>query len=529
MRAMRELAQVHSSLPGERPVSLDEAIELSGRPVTRRQLLKGAGVAGAAAVVAGPALAALGRPARRSPHEPRVVIVGAGLAGLSCAFKLHINGVAADLYESRERVGGRCWTSRAFAYGQVAEHGGEFIDTRHVQLRRLVSTLGLKLDDLWAAYDELEETTGLLVLDGERQDRKEVFADIDLVVRRLARDAKRIGPYRWGQAGPEAKAFDRMTMREWMDANVPGGSSSLLGRALDVGLTGFWGIDPEDTSAITLIDTYITSYPGGPADERYHVHGGNDQVPTLLADMLPAGSLHLEAPLLAMWERVDGSYALRFGGSAETVVADQVVLCLPFTALRDADLQGAGLDAKRLKSIRELGMGTNSKVLLQFRERLHSFQDWSGTFNTDAPKTDGWDSSIGQSGRGGLLTIYSGGKTGAGYPVDEAHAIAPTQVVDQALGFLDAWLPGIGAAFNGRSWLDSWIDDPWVKGSYAAFLPGQWTSLFGYLGRSGRNVHFAGEHTSTYSQGYLNGGVETGLRAAREILHAAGRSTLTIA
>ena len=523
MRAMRELAEVHASLTSDRAVSLDEAIEQDRRLVTRRQLLKGAGIMGTAAAVAGPSLAALARPPRRSAHDPRIVIVGAGLAGLSCAYKLHTNGVRADLYESRDRVGGRCWTARSFAYGQVAEHGGEFVDTRHVQLRRLISTLGLKLDDLWAGYEELGETTGLLVLDGERQDREEVFADIDVVIRRLARDAKAIGPYRWGQAGPEAKAFDRMTMREWMDANIPGGSSSLLGRALDVGLTGFWGIDPEDTSAITLIDTYITPYPGGPADERFHVRGGNDQVPNGLAELLPAGTLHMETPLAAMWERVDGSYALRFGDSSKIVVADHVVLCLPFTTLRDVDLDGAGFDAKRLKAIREQGMGTNAKVLLQFGDRLHSFQDWSGSFNTDQPKSDSWDSSIGQNGRGGLLTIYTGGKTGAGYPVSEPHAGAPEGVVDQALTFLDTWLPGMRASFNGRSWLDSWVDDPWVKGSYAAFLPGQWTSLFGYTGRAEGNVHFAGEHTSTYSQGYLNGGVETGLRAAREVLHATGR------
>ena len=160
---------------------------------------------GTAAAFAGPSLAALAPPARRSAHDPRVVIVGAGLAGLSCAYKLHTNGVRADLYESRDRVGGRCWTARSFAYGQFAEHGGEFVDTRHSQLRRLISTLGLQLDDLWPAYDEMGETTGLMVLDGERQDRQEVFADIDLVVRRLARDAKTIGPYRWGQAGPRRR------------------------------------------------------------------------------------------------------------------------------------------------------------------------------------------------------------------------------------------------------------------------------------------------------------------------------------
>ena len=286
MRAMRELAEVHASLPDDRALSIDEAIELRNRQISRRRLLQGAGVLGAAAVVAVPPLAALARPRRHGAHDPRVVVVGAGLAGISCAYKLQQHGIRADLYEARDRVGGRCWTARTFDDGQVAEHGGEFVDTRHTQLRRLIAALDLHLDDLWPAYEEEGDVESLLVLDGALRDRHDVREHFDVVIRRLVRDAKKVGPYRWGQAGPAAKAFDRMTMREWMDANVPGGSTSLLGRSIDVGLTGFWGIDPEDTSAITLLDTYITSYPGGPADERYHVRGGNDQVPTMLADLL---------------------------------------------------------------------------------------------------------------------------------------------------------------------------------------------------------------------------------------------------
>ncbi len=522
MRAMRELAALHASLPEDRPLSLDEAIDLHRGLVTRRQVLKGAGVLGAAAAIAGPPLAALARPRRRSANDPRVVIVGAGLAGVSCAYKLQLNGIRADLYESRDRVGGRCWSARNFTGGQVAEHGGEFVDTRHRELRRLVAALGLHLDDLSPAYAVEHDAHELLVLDGAVQDREVVREHFDVVIRRLGRDAKKVGPYRWGEAGPVAKAFDRMTMREWMDQNVPGGSTSLLGKTMDTGLTGLWGIDPEDTSAITLIDTFITPYPGGYADERYHIRGGNDQVPNMLADLLPPGAMHLEAPLIAMTKHDDGSYTLRFGDSSVDVVADHVVLCLPFTTLRDVDLAGAGFDAKRLKAIRELGMGTNAKVLLQFQDRFPTF-GWNGLSETDAPKSDSWDSALAEPGPGGLLTIYTGGKTGAGYPTDNAHAPAPQGVVDSALAFLDTYLPGVRASFNGNAWLDSWVDDPWVKGSYAAFLPGQWTSFFGYMGRPAGNVHFAGEHTSTYSQGYLNGGVETGLRAAREVLQAAGR------
>ena len=81
-------------------------------------------------------------------------------------------------------------------------------------------------------------------------------------------------------------------------------------------------------------------------------------------------------------------------------------------------------------------------------------------------------------------------------------------------------MPGITDAWNGLSWLDSWVDDPWVHGSYAGFLPGQYTSYWGYLGRREGGIHFAGEHTSTFAQGYLEGGVESGDRAAREVLKA---------
>lgn len=83
-------------------------------------------------------------------------------------------------------------------------------------------------------------------------------------------------------------------------------------------------------------------------------------------------------------------------------------------------------------------------------------------------------------------------------------------------------MPGVTQASNGRSWLDSWVDDPWVGGSYAAFMPGQMTRFFGAMSRPQGPVHLAGEQTSTYSQGFLNGGVESGSRAAAEVLEALG-------
>ena len=122
------------------------AAESHAAGLTRRQLL-----AGGAGLVAAAALSRV--PSARAAGNPRIAIIGAGLAGLSCAYDLKGAGYTAQVYEGSDRVGGRCWSYRAgaFADGQVAEHGGELIDQNHTQIRQLAQRLGLSLDNLLAA------------------------------------------------------------------------------------------------------------------------------------------------------------------------------------------------------------------------------------------------------------------------------------------------------------------------------------------------------------------------------------------
>jgi monoamine oxidase len=121
--------------------------EDGGRRIDRRRLLRDAGALAVSA-------SALGRltPTARAATAPKIVVVGAGLAGLTCAYRLRQAGYFAELHEASDRVGGRCWTIRdAFQQGQIAEHGGELIDTGHHELRRLAGELKLDLVDLVAA------------------------------------------------------------------------------------------------------------------------------------------------------------------------------------------------------------------------------------------------------------------------------------------------------------------------------------------------------------------------------------------
>lgn len=359
-------------------------------------------------------------------------------------------------------------------------------------------------------------------LDGALRDPGDIFADFGVFIERLRAEYRRVGRYDWNKAGPEAYAFDRVTMTEWFDDNLPGGAGSLLGLALGVFMQSFFGLNPEDMSAINLFEAFVAPYPG--ADERYRVAGGNDRLAAALVEAIPDGTIRTGHALEATWSRDDGRAGLRFTGVASDVVADRVVLALPFTALRETDITGLTLSGRKRRAIETLAMGTNAKLNLQLKTSLSDL-DWSGGFPSDEPHYVTWDSTYGQTDpapRTPVITIYNGGDAGAGYPTDQAHGTAPAGIVATTLANLGRGVSGIEAAYAGRAHLGSWVDDPWVHGSYAGFGPGQYTDFWGFLGRREGRVHFAGEHTSTHSQGYLNGGVESGERAAREVKDALG-------
>ena len=427
--------------------------------------------------------------ARPTPHDPRVVVVGAGLAGLTA--------------------------------------------TRHVHLLGLVDELGLQLDDLREAY--IPGSIWPNWVEGEVVLGKDLREQLDPIVTAVEAEARKIGviapgqgpsiaAISYGTATPQAAELDALSMAEWLDANVPGVVGSSLGSYLDESMSGWYGLEMDQLSACTWMDYFVLPWPD--ADERWHVQGGNDQAPALLAEGLPPDALRLQAPLEAMRSRSDGSYELRFGGVDLPVAADFVILALPFTTLRLVDLDDAGFGPERTAAILGLGMGMDVKLLLQYDRRPAEFQVagrvWSGGMEHTDPHFETWESSAAQPGASGLITVYAGGRTGASWTAEEPHAAASESFAAEYVGHIEDVVPGTASSFNGRAWLDLWTRDPWTNGSYAAFLPGQYTRLWGYTGRAEGRVHFAGEHTSTHSQGYLNGGVESGQRAAIEVMRELG-------
>ena len=497
--------------------SIEDAIaeigESPGR-TTRRGFVARAGLAGLG-------LTAFGRlaPVARGASAPRVVVVGAGLAGLTAAHRLRQAGIAATVYEASSRLGGRCWTGRGlFAEGQVVEHGGELIDNGHLATKHLVQELGLDLENLVQGEAAGTEPKGYF--DGAEYSHTQMSDDLKAIWQQLHKDLGAASyPTTYSSSTPRGRELDRLSIADWIRLYVPGGLGSKLGQLLDVAYNIEYGAESSDQSSLNLL--YLLGYVGpgqfrlfGKSNEKFHVRGGNDQIVDRLAAGL-AGQIETGRELVAIRRTSGGSYALTFraGSGTTTVTADHVVLALPFSILRTSvDWSQAGFGAVKATAIRELGMGTNSKLHVQFADRHWRGLGSNGETYSDRGYQSTWEVTRAQPGAAGILVDYTGGTIGASFGQG-----TPKSRAEQFLQQLEPVLPGISEQWNGRATIDYWKGYEWTHGSYSYWKVGQYTRFGGVEGERSGNCHFAGEHTSIDSQGYLNGAVETGERAASAI------------
>ncbi len=503
--------------------TLQRALAEAGeRRRTRREVLQGA----AAAVAVGTAWSALGCGSSNPPeHEEPIVVVGGGLAGLVCAHRLKQAGHRALVHEAADRLGGRVWTIRGFfADGQIAEHGGELIDSDHVSMRRLVGELGLSLVNVMAA--EKPGTGDVFHFNGARYPVRQAVADFQPVYPILKRDLAEAGyPTLHNHHKPRGVELDHISIAEWLERNVPGGLQSNLGRLLDVAYNTEFGADVGDQTSLNLV--YLLGYSGGgrlrlfgASNERFRVQGGNDQVVQRLAQELDGQITH-NSELVSIKRQGDGSYLLTFDGDGGTkaVKTSRVVLALPFAVMRESvDYSDAGFDPTKTMAIEQQGMGTNSKLNVQFTSRGWLSDDANGSTYSDTGYQSTWEASRGQQGRAGILVDYTGGTVGK-----EFGGATATERANRFVEQLRPVLPAV-SDFNGRAVLDYWTGRPLTRGSYSYYRVGQMTAFAGVEGKPSGGCHFAGEQTSYTFQGYMEGAVKSGERAASEIITALGGS-----
>ena len=482
--------------------------------LARRRLLRHGAALALAAATPGAWAASLARPVR----PVRTIVVGGGLAGLAATDALVHAGIDARLFEAAPRVGGRCWSERRAFGAQVAERGGEFIDTGHATVRALADELGLVLDDVLAA--QAPDTAPLWWLDDAPYTLAEATRDLAALLPALDADVAALGEtlptYR--AATPAQRALDAMSAARWIDTRVPGGRTSRLGRLLANAYTEELGGDPEEISAVSVVALLQATprdalSPYAESDQRFHVRGGNDAIAQALAARIP-DRIATGTRLTAIAHEADGRYRLTFARDSAVQVerADRVVLALPFTLLRECDLARAAFRPRKLAAIRTLGMGRNTKLQLQFTGRHWRDARQSGETRIEGPYLTSWEVTRAQDGAGGVLNFFSGGR--AAVRAGDGDVDSAARAV---LDALERMLPGSTERFTGVAIRNAWDRHPWSRGSYALLRPGQYAAFHGIEWEPEGGVFFAGEHTSDAAAGYLEGAVESGLRAAAEV------------
>jgi len=501
-------------------------------PIARRHFLKLAGIAAAA-------FAARPRRAQGAQPQPRIAIVGGGLAGLRCAHKLSERGLFSTVYDA-QTPGGCCETNRGyFRNNQIAEMHGEFISSEHTAVKDLGAGFSLELDDLWAYPTHTEDTyffNGAIYTQSQlNADWKSFGYDV------FHRAVQQVPAPQSRDAHSElAATWDGQDVRTWLTDHLPGGVDTNFGHMCLEATIGNFGGAPEDTSALNTIFMlgYNTSgnnrqyqppsypYVSG-TDERWHFTGGNDQMVSGMIDELPVGSIQTGMALVALKDNGNSTYTLTFkrGASTIQVVANHVVLALPFKTLRNVDLKRARLSALKMTAINELGMGTSGKVIFQFNGHPWVKSGFDGNCLADSPTNWLWEMNYQPDNNNaptGILVQYPGAGTTPDYVkkyrVTQDEGVPPAKMVNDILGSIEPIFPGCKAAYNGGlAWYHFGLNDPWLQGGYSYWRVGQITGFSGYERVPEGNIHFAGEHTSQDFQGYMEGALRSGERCALEI------------
>jgi monoamine oxidase len=512
-RRLRRALRVADQLERQN-IPTDEALERAAEDWSRRRFLGTSAAAVAAASFGFPRIV-------RAQDDPqlRVVILGGGTAGLTCAYRLQQAGVRSTIYEASPRIGGRMYSlQNFFPDNQTAELGGELIDTDHFAIRNLAQELGVDLIDL--AY--LDGSTGHDYYIDSRLYRAdadwiEAFRPIAEAIRADIGAEDENCEVRWDHATPDGKRLDNMSVAEWLAQKKFSGP---IVKVIEAAYVGEYGLQLDEQSALNLVCAVGTEEGTfgifGESNERFRARGGNAMIPIRLAQEIRK-PVETGTVVEAIRNKGTGfEITVRRGGSTAAIPADVVITTIPLTVMRKLDLKGLDLTPAQRGTIENLGYGTNSKMMVGLNARPWMSLNVSAYTFTDLPFQCCWDTSRGQDGQHAILTNFTGGRQGL--------VIGEGALADRAKEFVaqaDKVFPGTAAAYTGKAVRQIWPKYEWTLGSYTCYRPGQYQRYNGALEEPQGRLIFAGEHTME-ENGFMNAAVESGERAAKQVLAALG-------
>ncbi len=436
----------------------------------------------------------------------RVVVVGAGLAGLTAAEQLVAGGVEVVVLEARQRVGGRTHGIEV-APGEWVDAGAAYLGERHTELGDLLARLGLK-----TAPTEMEGDSRFMFGSGgsTRHGRfpplnAVALGDMFELLDELVREVDPHAPW----LTPGAERLDQLTAAEWAEQRLSHEDARLF---FPLFLGEMMAADPADVSMLHVAFylrsgggiSYLNDFEGGAQDSR--VDGGAHRICELLAERLPAGTVRLGEPVVAVH---DDAHVVTVHTERAAYDADAVVVAVPPRLAHALELV-PGVPQPRATS--RTGRGCAVKVHLVYPEpawRRDGLSGWS--VNAEGPLLSTVDDSP-QYGTVGVLTGFVTGAAAHAYATLARDEQVETATLQAAQVFPD--LPPPIAVH-----VTDWLGEEWSRGCYAAlFGPGDWTRLGPHLTQPHGRIHWAGTETSTEFFGLMEGAVRSGRRASADIL-----------
>jgi monoamine oxidase len=473
-----------------------------------------AGVGAGAGGLLGPGTASAAVAPTAARRTADVVVVGAGLAGLTAARELAASGHAVVVLEARDRVGGRT-LDHDLGDGRVVEKGGQFIGPTQDHVARLAQNLGVGTFATHIEGENVYYADGVRrTYTGDLPPDPLALPDALVTIERINRMAREV-PIDAPWSAPQAPEWDGQTMEGWLRDNnaLPRTrelvdllfNSLLGGQARDASLlfTLFYvaGFGNETTPG--TIDRGIATRNG--AQERRFV-GGSQQLSRLMAEQLD-GPVVLGAPVRRVAQDRGGVDVVSDAG---TWRAQRVVVAVP-PALASRIVWEPALPAERDQLFQRLPMGTLMKVEAIYDEPFWR-PDLSGmSVNLEGPMVTSFDNSP-PEGSPGVLMGFVGGtqwRKVAHLPLRERRRMVLRNFAD-AVG--ERALTPVGYLEH------DWVRDTWSRGGPVGVANAGTTVDFGmHIREPVGRVHWAGTETSTYWNGYMEGAVRSGERAAVEV------------
>ncbi len=445
-----------------------------------------------------------------------VVVVGAGLAGLSAARSLVAEGLDVVVLEARERVGGRT-LNHPIGEEKIVEVGGQWVGPGQERVLALVRELDLQIFDTYTEGRNLfEHRDRLSPYRGEIPHVNPLaLLDVQVALTRLERMSRRVNAERpW--TAPSAATWDAQTVASWTRLNM----RTKLGRAL-IGLAceAVWAADAADVSLLHFLAYAssggglqpLISTDGGAQQSR--IVGGSQRIALGLAARL--GKVVLTEEPVAAIECAD-----RVHVRARTVTVDaQRVIIAMSPALAGRLRYSPALPARRDQLTQRMPNGSVIKCMAIYEDPFWRADGLSGQVTSDSgPVKVVFDNSPPDGSPGVLLGFLEG---------NQARALGRVSVEQRRAAVIACFVRFFGErAGKPIDYVEKdWSADEWTRGCYGAFMPPNTWSVFGDALREPVGpIHWAGAETATVWMGYMDGAVTSGERAAAEVAKALSRT-----